>query len=656
MLQCLIIIGVSGIEAIDNDSLRVDELLEKYHSISSHDYLKAQELIDSAYAISNDIGYSKGIYRCNYYLGEISSRERRYIVSDSFFLECLAYNQRLNDDVAIADVKVFIGWNAIQSSRLDSAEVIFLEAWDLIKDRNLSGRKGDILNNLGIVEDFKGDYDKASKLYLEALGYLQQSDNKTTLSNCYSNLSTVFYSMNEYEKALLYQKKAIAISEELNNRYSLTMNQVCMSSYYLKLNQYAKAREYAELSLTTAKELSYKKGEIFAKTALGDTYLALGDFKRANRIYADVMDTSHYTLQPRERIRVGMKMYEVQYRKKQFSKLELDEVATDTSYVKLDLDTLLSPQDKMESHWMQSKLAEQKGDVEKAYDELLKSNEYREEFVDIQKQKSVIEAETAFKTNEIIGEKSKLEIDSKAKNHYLIFSMLGLLVVVLLSVYLWRKMKSKEMQNIELDAKNRVLDARWKEVDHRYRNQMNMAVRLLEDTKRQIGDNEALNAFTEFENKMLAFAALSQLLSGNRLVKDVDLKQYLATITGSLVFNVPDHIADHISVEQQVSACVMDSKKALLVGLIYTELFTNSVKHAFDEMDNSLISVSTVSDSKNELVFDYQDNGKGLIDIESHSGEGMQLIQEMVSQIKGSFDILTPKQGFRFLLKIPRAA
>ncbi len=77
------------------------------------------------------------------------------------------------------------------------------------------------------------------------------------------------------------------------------------------------------------------------------------------------------------------------------------------------------------------------------------------------------------------------------------------------------------------------------------------------------------------------------------------------------------------------------------LGLIFNELVTNSIKHAFSE--NPLHKKIGVSGklSKTHIIFIYRDNGRGfkVEDMEIKSNKGMNLIFTLVKELKGQLII-----------------
>lgn len=66
-------------------------------------------------------------------------------------------------------------------------------------------------------------------------------------------------------------------------------------------------------------------------------------------------------------------------------------------------------------------------------------------------------------------------------------------------------------------------------------------------------------------------------------------------------------------------------------------MITNSVKHAFNEHEQGLISIHFSETPERRIVLHYSDNGMWQEDPETLAGFGMELIGLLASQLEGEF-------------------
>ena len=100
---------------------------------------------------------------------------------------------------------------------------------------------------------------------------------------------------------------------------------------------------------------------------------------------------------------------------------------------------------------------------------------------------------------------------------------------------------------------------------------------------------------------------------------------------------------------------VLDTKKAVTIGLILNEAITNSIKYAFPESSNKkcIISVAMTVEDKS-ILLRIADNGIGVSDLEMlKSGDtlGLQLIHLLTeAQLAGSIEIRAT-EGLEILIR-----
>jgi len=93
----------------------------------------------------------------------------------------------------------------------------------------------------------------------------------------------------------------------------------------------------------------------------------------------------------------------------------------------------------------------------------------------------------------------------------------------------------------------------------------------------------------------------------------------------------------------------LDVSQAIPCGLILNELITNSYKHAFNDTENPVISIS-LKKKNGRIALEVKDNGKGLpsdFEIDRPTSLGTTLIRTLVQQLHGELKVSSGK-GARF--------
>ncbi len=95
----------------------------------------------------------------------------------------------------------------------------------------------------------------------------------------------------------------------------------------------------------------------------------------------------------------------------------------------------------------------------------------------------------------------------------------------------------------------------------------------------------------------------------------------------------------------------MDSKSAISLGIIITELVSNSFKHAFHDITDPVLFIKLSKDkSTNSLQLIVCDNGKGINNINAvKKGLGKRLVDIFSRQLNGDY-MMETEDGFKYVL------
>lgn len=283
-------------------------------------------------------------------------------------------------------------------------------------------------------------------------------------------------------------------------------------------------------------------------------------------------------------------------------------------------------------------------DFESAYSYQEKANEKQLEF-------------ERFKTNLYIkdlelknlAEQNKSELKLKneklenAENNQKLFLLIVLLVVIGLIVLIFynRKINFKNKKLDKLSSENEFL---LSEANHRINNNLQLIIILIsEELKKSEGINSS--NLTKILSKVESISTLHKHLYKSENKKEINIADYLNEIQSNFIelFN-----ENNIEVDFKVEPQQIDTDLAMYFGLMITELFINSIKHAFEEKQDSKKIIFNLNHHNNQLYFSYFDNGKNSIGKTLHP----KLVIKMCRQIKVNYMIDTEK-GFSFSFNKP---
>lgn len=80
---------------------------------------------------------------------------------------------------------------------------------------------GTAYNNIGMVQQARGDYEAALVAFHRAKLLLKQAGNRSDLASLYNNIGGIYYARGEYDAALAMFQKAAPVLEKIGDRAML---------------------------------------------------------------------------------------------------------------------------------------------------------------------------------------------------------------------------------------------------------------------------------------------------------------------------------------------------------------------------------------------------------------------------------------------------
>jgi len=133
------------------------------------------------------------------------------------------------------------------------------------------------------------------------------------------------------------------------------------------------------------------------------------------------------------------------------------------------------------------------------------------------------------------------------------------------------------------------------------------------------------------------------------MLADFNLKEYLDSLASDLI----QSYSLEKKVELQITSNVtkVGSKTIVPLAIIFNELISNSLKHAFNQQNEPRITVDFSAQDTSQFKLKYNDNGSWKEN--NQSTFGSELITTMTEQLDGNIDLSHSEKGttYIFLLK-----
>ena len=193
-----------------------------------------------------------------------------------------------------------------------------------------------------------------------------------------------------------------------------------------------------------------------------------------------------------------------------------------------------------------------------------------------------------------------------------------------------------------------------KEVHHRVKNNMQVISSLLNIQGETVEDEHFLSLLNESQQRIKSMSLIHESLYQSESLLEIDFDDYINMLANSLCrsYSVP---GVSVYLDVNVDDLSLDIETAVPCGLIINELISNSLKHAFSEMEGTGIIRVSFSRQDGSYILKIQDNGKGLpesFDINNPTSMGLEIISILTQQLDGEI-CAQNEEGASFVITFP---
>jgi two-component sensor histidine kinase len=220
-----------------------------------------------------------------------------------------------------------------------------------------------------------------------------------------------------------------------------------------------------------------------------------------------------------------------------------------------------------------------------------------------------------------------------------------------------RRVEARTAELVEANA--RLTDALaqrdllLREVYHRVKNNLQTVDGLIVMQARQVDDPQAKKGLLDLRSRIFALGLVHQQLMGSDDLQTFDFAPFLRELSENIV---EGGAAKEVTLSVKATPLTVGLDFAIPLGLLVTELVTNSLKHAFpDGRGNIDVLLQHNDDATVGLVV--ADNGGGGGGTAEHADEarpalGTSIIRGLVAQLKGTM-VVRRDNGTRSEIRVP---
>lgn len=210
--------------------------------------------------------------------------------------------------------------------------------------------------------------------------------------------------------------------------------------------------------------------------------------------------------------------------------------------------------------------------------------------------------------------------------------------------------EKKHMLESSLSEKTILL----KEIHHRVKNNLQIIASLLSLQSSSIKDPAVLEVFKESQNRIRSMALIHEKLYSSRDgFAKINLRGYIDDLIKYL-FRTYRISSSKVRLNIEVPEIIISLDSAVSIGLILSELITNSIKYALNENGEGNLSVMYKDEDGTGTTISVSDTGKGMSDVKEQVKDtlGMVIISSLIDQLKGTYEIIS-NNGTEVRIRFP---
>lgn len=228
-----------------------------------------------------------------------------------------------------------------------------------------------------------------------------------------------------------------------------------------------------------------------------------------------------------------------------------------------------------------------------------------------------------------------------------IYVFLGVVTILLLTIgFLFYRIY---FANKRLEERYKEKEALIQEIHHRVKNNLQFISSLINMQINASPELEVNHAFQDATRRIKAMSLVHEMLYNNDNVGGILINKYLEELVNSMNDLVNTR---EIPVDFQISCKEIEfsTTNAIALGMIISELISNSIKYAFNGVSTPSIKIELEMESGRKCNFHYSDNGMEAIELKKDKKTlGLRLIDIFSRQLKGTYNFKYDK-GLHYYL------
>jgi two-component system, sensor histidine kinase PdtaS len=236
----------------------------------------------------------------------------------------------------------------------------------------------------------------------------------------------------------------------------------------------------------------------------------------------------------------------------------------------------------------------------------------------------------------------------------LAFSMVGFLILEFVNMNRYAEEKymrsNHELQRTVSgsDLRDREKTVMLQEIHHRVKNNLQVVTSLLRLQSHEIRDERAQEQFDDAISRVIAMSMIHEKMYQTQDFSSLNLEEYLTALSSDLIDSYAVQKPVNVVVESSLNR--VSNKSVVPLSLLFNELISNSLKHAFINSEKGEIKIK-IKQSADKVEVRYSDNG---VWVEKKSGPsfGTELIEILTDQMAGELIRKSNENGTVYVIRL----
>ena len=221
----------------------------------------------------------------------------------------------------------------------------------------------------------------------------------------------------------------------------------------------------------------------------------------------------------------------------------------------------------------------------------------------------------------------------------------------ILAYLTWQNISTTKRAEEQLSAANSTLSNNndeislmLKEIHHRVKNNLQVIVSLLRLQANELQNEEAIEKFKDTINRVLSMSTIHEKMYQSEELTKLDLDDYFLALGNYMIHSHCPNKSIELNINCSLQAS--DLKSIVPIGLLFNELISNSLKHAFQNSDEATITFEMRRQNE-QLIINYSDSGQW-VEQEKSSSFGTDLIETLIEQLNGKIVLTKEPTSYHF--------